>query len=36
MVIQSQEDLINTTKKLQLLKSELDTLLQTCTIKDNK
>ena len=36
MVIQSHEDLINTTKKLQILKNELDTLLQTCTIKDNK
>jgi nitrate/nitrite-specific signal transduction histidine kinase len=36
MVIQSHEDLINTTKKLQILKDELDTLLQTCNIKDNK
>lgn len=36
MVIQSHEDLINTTKKLQLLKNELDTLLQTCNTQNNK
>jgi hypothetical protein len=36
MVIQSHEDLINTTKKLQLLKNELDILLKTCNPKDSK
>lgn len=32
IVIQSHEDLINTTKKLQLLKNELDKLLENCKI----
>jgi len=36
IVIQSHEDLINTTKKLQLLKEELDALLKTCNINNNK
>ena len=36
IVIQSHEDLISTTKKLELLKAELDALLQTCKIKDDK
>ena len=33
IVIQSHEDLINTTRKLQLLKKELDTLLESCDTK---
>ena len=33
MVIQSHEDLVNTTSKLNALKNELDTLLQTCKPK---
>ncbi|MAD40782.1 MAG: hypothetical protein CL623_00100 [Arcobacter sp.] len=36
IIIQSHEDLIKTTKKLQLLKSELDKLLESCHIDDNK
>ena len=36
MVIQSHKDLINTIKKLQQLKDELDTLLQTCNTQNNK
>ena len=36
MVIESTEDLINSTKKLQELKKELDKLLQTCQIKDDR
>ena len=36
IVIQSYEDLINTTKKLQLLKNELDKLLESCNIENNK
>lgn len=33
IAIQTQEDLINSTKKLQELKSELDKLLNTCKVK---
>jgi nitrate/nitrite-specific signal transduction histidine kinase len=36
IIIQSHEDLINTTQKLQLLKNELDKLLENCNIEDNK
>ena len=36
IIIQSNEDLIKTTKKLQLLKNELDKLLESCHIEDNK
>ena len=36
IIIQSQEDLIKTTKKLQLLKNELDKLLENCNIQDKK
>ena len=36
IIIQSHEDLIKTTKKLQLLKNELDKLLESCHIEDNK
>lgn len=36
MVIESTEDLINSTKKLQELKIELDKLLKTCQINDNQ
>ena len=34
--IQSQEDLINSTEKLMQLKNQLDTLLQTCNLKNSK
>ncbi len=35
MVIQSQEDLINSTKKLQVLKNQLDNLLTSCKPKNS-